>query len=86
MFTNKTQYLTHFFKIYKMMKVIVIESLYAKLKVINVNIRYIQNISFVDAPWIQKNVMMYPLTNVLLYLMHLIWKHITLQNITLYNL
>jgi hypothetical protein len=37
-----------------MMKVIVIENLYAKLKVINVNIRYIQNISFVDAPWIQK--------------------------------
>jgi hypothetical protein len=85
MFTNKTQYLTHFFKIYQMMKVIVIENLYPKLK-INVNIRCIQNISFVNAPWIQKNVMMYPLMNVLLYLMYLIWKHITLQNITLYNL
>lgn len=68
------------------MKVIVIENLYAKLKVINVNIRYIQNISFVDAPWIQKHVMMYPLMDVLLYLMYLIWKHITLQNIILYNL
>jgi hypothetical protein len=69
-----------------MVKVIVIEKLYSTLKVISVNIKYTQNISFVDAPWIQKNVMMYPLMNVLFYLVYLILKHIIVQNITLYNL
>jgi hypothetical protein len=51
--TSKTQYLTPFFEIYKKMKFIIMTILY-KLKIINGNIDYIKNISFIDVEWIHK--------------------------------
>jgi len=45
MSTSKTQCLAPFLKIYKGMKIIIIENLYPKLGNVNGNIGYIENIS-----------------------------------------
>jgi hypothetical protein len=37
------------------MKVIVMENLFPKLGIVNGSINYIENISIIDAKWIQKN-------------------------------
>ncbi len=62
---SKTQCLTPFLKIYKGMKVIIIKNLYPKLRIINGNIEYIENISFANFEWIQKdaNFLSYRLQN-----------------------
>jgi ATP-dependent exoDNAse (exonuclease V) alpha subunit len=49
MSTNKTQYLTpSFLKIYKRMKIIIIENVYPKLGIVNGNIGYIKDTSLID--------------------------------------
>jgi ATP-dependent exoDNAse (exonuclease V) alpha subunit len=52
MFTSKTQCLESFIKIYKGMKIIIIENLYPKLGIVNGSIGYIENISFAYLKWI----------------------------------
>jgi ATP-dependent exoDNAse (exonuclease V) alpha subunit len=54
-----------FVKIYKRMKIIIIENLYFKLRIVNGSIGYIKNISFIDFKWIQKDITMHPPINVL---------------------
>ncbi len=49
---SKTQCLTPFLKVYKGMKIIIIENLYPKLRIVNGNIRYIKNISLTNLEWI----------------------------------
>jgi hypothetical protein len=62
------------------MKIIIIEILYFKLIIINGSIRYIENISFTNSEWIQKDVTMHPPINVLVNFNDFIEKHIKLQN------
>ncbi len=69
MFTSKFQCLTPFLKVYEGMKIIITEILYPKLGIIIKNIRYIENISFIDSEWVQKDVTMHPPINVLIILM-----------------
>jgi hypothetical protein len=52
MFTSKTQCLTPFLKIYKGMKIIIIEDLYSKLGIVNRSLGYIENISLTYLKWI----------------------------------
>jgi ATP-dependent exoDNAse (exonuclease V) alpha subunit len=49
---NKIQYLTPFLKIYKKMKVVIIENLYFQLNFFNGNIGYIKNIALKNIEWI----------------------------------
>jgi hypothetical protein len=80
---SKVQYLAPFLKIYKGMKIIVMENLYPKLRIINGSINYIKNTSNIDAKWIQKNKIIHFSINVLVIFNEFINKHINLQNITL---
>ncbi len=67
MSTNKTQYLTlSFLKIYKRMKIIIIENVYPKLGIVNGNIGYIKDTSLIDVEWIQKDIIMHPPLNILI--------------------
>jgi len=86
MSTCKTQCLTPFLKIYKGMKIIIIENLYPKLGSVNGNIGYIENMSLAYSKWIQKDITMYPPINVLLSFNDFIKKNIRLQNIKLKSL
>jgi ATP-dependent exoDNAse (exonuclease V) alpha subunit len=52
MSTSKTQCLAPFLKIYKGMKIIIIENLYPELGIVNGNIGYIENISLTYSKWI----------------------------------
>ncbi len=52
MTTNKTQNLTPFLKIYKGMKVIIIENTYLKIGIFNGTIGDIQSISLTKSHWI----------------------------------
>jgi hypothetical protein len=65
MSTSKIQCLTPFLKIYKWMKIIIIENLYPKLRIVNESIRYIENTSFTNSKWMQKYITMHPPINVL---------------------
>ncbi len=49
---STTQNSTPFLKVYKGMKVIIIENLYPKLRIVNETIDYIQNISINESQWI----------------------------------
>jgi hypothetical protein len=60
MSTSKIQCLGPFLKIYKIMKIIIIENLYPKVGIVNRNIGYIENISLTYSEWIHKDVIMYP--------------------------
>ncbi len=51
---NKTSYLTPFLQIYKKMKAIITKKLYPKLRIVNGNIDYVENTSFIDIKWIKK--------------------------------
>jgi hypothetical protein len=51
MSTSKTQCLTPFFKIYKGMKVVITKNLYPTLKIENISIGYIENVSLIDSKW-----------------------------------
>jgi hypothetical protein len=86
MSTSKTQCLAPFFKIYKGMKVIVIEKLYSKLGIINRNIGYVENIFLTNFEWILKDIAMHLPINVLVNLNDFIGKNIKLQNIKLESL
>jgi ATP-dependent exoDNAse (exonuclease V) alpha subunit len=52
MSTSKTQCLTPFFKVYKGMKIIIIENLYPKFRIVNGSIGYIKNMSLANSEWI----------------------------------
>ncbi len=79
---NKTQNLTPFLKLYKGMKVIIIENLYPKLGIVNRTIDYIQNILVNKSQWIQQDPSP---ANVYVDLNEFIEKLDTLQNIRLSN-
>jgi hypothetical protein len=49
MSTSKTQCLAPFLKIYKRMKIIIIENIYLKFIIVNGSIRYIENLSFTNS-------------------------------------
>jgi hypothetical protein len=63
MFTKKTRYLAPFFN--QGMKIIIIESLYLKLRVVNGSIGYIKKISLVDVKWIHKDITLHTPINIL---------------------
>jgi hypothetical protein len=65
------------------MKVIITKKLYHELGIVNRSIRYIENISLIDFEWIQKDVTMHPLINVLVNFNDFLEKNIKLQNIKL---
>jgi hypothetical protein len=48
------------------MKIIIIENVYPKLGIVNANIGYIKNTSFIDVKWIQKDITMHPPMNILI--------------------
>ncbi len=52
MSTSKTQCLAPFLKIYKRMKIIIIENIYPKFIIVNGSIRYVENLSFTNSKWI----------------------------------
>jgi len=60
------------------MKIIIMENLYFKLKIVNGSIGYIKNISFVDFKWIQKDIIMHRPINVLINFNDFIEKNIKL--------
>jgi len=68
------------------MKFIIIENLYLKLGIVNDNTIYIKNISLIDLKWIQKDITMHPLVNILVNFNDFIEKNIKLQNIKLEGL
>jgi hypothetical protein len=86
MSTSKIQCLTPSLKMYKGMKIIIIENLYPKLGIVSGNIGYIKNISLIDSEWIRKNITMHPPINVLININDFIEKNIKLQNIKLRGL
>jgi len=60
------------------MKIIIIENLYLKLRIVNGSIGYIKNISLVDFKWIQKDIIMHRPINVLVNFHDFIEKNIKL--------
>jgi hypothetical protein len=68
--TYKTQNLAPFIKICKGMKVIIIENLYSKIRIVNGTIGYVQNISLTKSHWIQHDYLMDPPINILIDLMN----------------
>ncbi len=86
MSTSKTQCLAPFLKIYKRMKIIIIENIYSKFIIVNGSIKYVENLSFTNSKWIQRDITMHPPINVLVNFNNFIEKNIKLQNIKLEGL
>jgi len=73
---NKIQYFAPFFKIYKRLKMIIIENSYPKLRIVKRSIGYIKNITITNTKWIQKSLIVHPPKNVLVNFNEFINKHI----------
>jgi len=68
------------------MKIIITKNLYHELGIVNINFKYIENISLTNFKSTQKDVTMYPPINVLVNLNDFIEKINKLQNIKLRGL
>jgi len=68
------------------MKIIIIENIYSKFIIVNGSIKYVENLSFTNSKWIQRDITMHRPINVLVNFNNFIEKNIKLQNIKLEGL
>jgi hypothetical protein len=84
--TNKIQILAPFLKIYRSMKVIIIQNIYPKIIILKGTIGYVQSILLTKSHWVQHDNLMHPPINALINFNKFLQEHEMLQNINLKGL